>query len=533
MERRRRPALEVFAYAVTPDARRHRRRLQRHPRHDRSRATGPGELTTLASERAPIRLGRGTFVRGALEPRTIDAAVHSFSRFRKLFEEHHVSHYRAVATSALRNASNRELLLDRLFHELGIELQVIDGAEEARLVSKAVAQRLTGRKSPEIIVDLGGGSLEVLSGANAEPAIASMRIGTVRMLDTFGIKGPLGESEARMIRRFVAATLRTSLASELYEREIDGAAICGGNAEAWATLFGSRDKSDVWNLSLAQIEKHLPALLAADVKKRMSVYGVRKDRAEVMGIAGLVFATLGKELGIENFVVPGVGIREGILLDLAEASVGELARTREPPTLAAARTFAARIGHDVSHGEQVRRIAAQLFVQLKELHGLSDRLGTVLELAALLHDVGEVVHRKGHHRHSEYLIREGRIPGLDGTDRELVAAVARAHRKSMPRAPAHATFAALDDKEQRHVRLLSAILRLADSLDTDHRQRILAVSAEARGKKLLISISVERGHGVPAPDPRKALALEEVLGRRCILSFKEVASKARRHRRSE
>lgn len=499
-------------------------------------ATGPGELEVVASERVPVRLGRNTFVRGALDGRTIDAAFAAFARFRKLFDEHHVSHYRAVATSALRNASNREDLIDRLWRDLGLELEVIDGEEEARLVRKAVLHRLRARKEPEMIADLGGGSLEVLFGGGAEWLISSMRIGTVRMLETFGIKGALSEDEARMIRRFVASTLHGSLPDDVLARTPASAVACGGNAEALADLFGGRDKRGLPTLPLSALEKNLPALIEADLKTRASRYGIRRDRAEVIAVAGLVFATLGELLGIDQFAVPNVGIRDGVLLDLAESAVGELSASREPAALAAARTFAARIGHNTEHGEHVRRIAAQLFDQLEPLHEMPEEMNTVLQLAALLHDVGEVVHRKSHHKHSEYLIRQGRIPGLDSPTRELVAAVARAHRKSMPTDGKHATYSSLDAAQKQQVRKLAAILRIADALDTDHRHGVVAVNAEVKPSKVLFQVSVERGAGKSLEaDTRKSQAFESELGRKAVFSVSEVSARAARRppRRSE
>lgn len=501
--------------------------------------TGPGELEVIAAERAPVRLGRGTFVRGALDARTIDAAFTAFSRFRRLFDEHHVSHYRAVATSALRNASNREDLIDRLWRELGLELEVIDGEEEARLVRKAVLHRLRGlrgRRAPEVIADLGGGSLEVLCRTGDDWVTSSMRIGTVRMLDTFGIKGALSVDEARVIGRFVASTLRGALPEDLYTRRRSTLVACGGNAEALVDLFGQRDKQGVSVLPLASLEEHLPDVCAADLRTRMADYGVRRDRAEVMGVAALVFATLGRELGIDRFVVPRVGIRDGVLLDLAETSVGELSAGREAPALAAARTFAARMGHNTAHGEHVRRIAAQLFEQLAPVHQIPAEHGLALQLAALLHDVGEVVHRKSHHKHSEYLIRQGRIPGLESPIREMAAAIARAHRKSMPSHKKHASYGGLDAAQQDDVRKMAALLRIADALDTDHRQRVVAVSTEIRSKKVLFNVSVERGAGKSIDaDTRKSHAFEAELGRRPVFSFTEVTTDSARRpgRRSE
>src|SRR5688572_11084656 len=153
-----------------------------------ARAVG-GELVVVEAERVPVRLGHHTFTHGELDTKTIEAAVVAFARFRRLFDQHGVTRYRAVATSALRNAANREDLIDRLFRELKIELEVIDGEEEGRLVRRAVLQAMKGRSDPSLIVDLGGGSLEVTERVRDGWDTWSLKIGTVRLLETFGLTG--------------------------------------------------------------------------------------------------------------------------------------------------------------------------------------------------------------------------------------------------------------------------------------------------------------------------------------------------------
>lgn len=130
------------------------------------------------------------------------------------------------------------------------------------------------------------------------------------------------------------------------------------------------------------------------------------------------------------------------------------------------------MGHDITHGEQVRKLARTIFDQLADMHRLPRSLGSVLEVAALLHDVGEVLNARSHHKHSAYMILWGRIPGLESPHREMVAALARTHRKAPPDAKKHEIYAQLGKIERVHVRRLAAILRLADALDTDHRQTI-------------------------------------------------------------
>ena len=163
--------------------------------------------------------------------------------------------------------------------------------------------------------------------------------------------------------------------------------------------------------------------------------------------------------------------------------------------LAEARSFAHRVGHDLAHGEYVRKVARALFDQLGTLHGLPEELASVLELAALLHDLGDVVHRRGHHRHGEYIIRWARIPGLESPQREMVAALVRGHRKSAPEGKRHESYAGLPKDRQRHTRRMEALLRLADALDTDRRQRVTDVRAVVGEGEVLLEVRTENGGG--------------------------------------
>ena len=170
------------------------------------------------------------------------------------------------------------------------------------------------------------------------------------------------------------------------------------------------------SFELADLEKALPSIVGASIDQRIENLGIKRDRAEVIGIAALVFATAARQLGLQKLFAPGVGVREGVLIELSETAREEQAKAEgahDKALLTAARSFANRVDHDTTHGEHVRLLARALFHQLRDVHGVPDDKGVLLEVAALLHDIGEVVNQRGHHKHSEYMIRWGRLPGLD------------------------------------------------------------------------------------------------------------------------
>jgi exopolyphosphatase / guanosine-5'-triphosphate,3'-diphosphate pyrophosphatase len=452
-------------------------------------------LVRIEAERIPVRLGHNAFTAGTLEEATIDSAVAAFVHFRERFDQNQVGIYRAVATSAVRNASNRDVLLHRLYHEAGIELEVIEGEEEARLVRKAVMQAFAAGTTPRAILDLGGGSLEVNLRVGAAWRGISLPVGTVRLMETFGLHDAIGEAEAGMVRRY-AATLMNPISRTvtLGGNGIATAAITGGNAEALSKIFG--DASATPSFDLADLEKAMPSLVAATVEERMTKFGIKRDRAEVIGIAALVFATVARQLNIQRLVAPGVGVREGVLMELAETAREEQSKAEgahDKALLTAARGFANRVDHDTTHGEHVRLLARQLFHQLRDVHGLPDGMGVLLEVGALLHDVGEVVNQRGHHKHSEYMIRWGRIPGLDEQGREMVALMARTHRKDAARAKELINASPLPKEQRTHLRRLVALLRIADGLDTDHRSRVEQVVCTRMGDAIVLDLVVRDG----------------------------------------
>lgn len=251
-------------------------------------------------------------------------AAEAFRYFRDLLEHHKVQEYRAVATSAAREARNREALIRRIGEETGIQLEVIDAAEEARLVRLAVLGALGKHLSPRLIVDLGGGSLEVslLRGETVEKTIA-LPLGTVRLIETLGISDSISEDQFESVRHHVLSMLQT-LWPAPPDLTAAVAIACGGNPEALARIAAGPRVNGIDVLNLRLLRERLWQILRLDVSERVKTFKVRRDRAEVMGIAAIVLTTLAHRLHLRAFLVPGVGVRDGTLYDLARAHFGSL-----------------------------------------------------------------------------------------------------------------------------------------------------------------------------------------------------------------
>ncbi len=463
-----------------------------------ARAESPWEIRRLTTERYPLRLGRHTFTKSRFDEATLRNAVKAFRHFRGVMDRYGVEKYRAVATSATREARNRRALLERIYRRTGIRLEVVDGAEEARLVRTGVLAAVGDKLSPRVITDLGGGSLEInfLRQGTLESSVA-LPVGTVRMMETMNLYGALTPAQVEEIRDHVQSFLK-GLVPRKPDLAGSSAIACGGNAEALAQLAAGPAEFGFDTLSLRLLRDLMWDIARRSVAGRMKAFGVRQDRAEVMGIAAVVLVTLGQWLGLRNLIVPGVGVREGVLRELVMAHYAAAPRDagREAQELlAAARSFARRANYDSRHAEHVRKLALGLFDQLGPVHRQGPDARLALELGAVMHDVGYFISADAHHKHSEYLIRHGDIGGLDGTLRARVACIARYHSKAVPE-PHHKLYASLADEDQKQVRAMAALLRIAEALDNRHDQSVGDVTAEIHGKRVRLGVE-GRASAVP------------------------------------
>jgi exopolyphosphatase / guanosine-5'-triphosphate,3'-diphosphate pyrophosphatase len=446
-----------------------------------ARAYSALDIEPVHTERYSLRLGESVFLRHRFTEDIFKKAAKAFHHFHEVMDEFGVTRYRAVATSATREAHNRQAFVRTIKQRSGINLEVINAAEESRLGREAVIAALGPETPLRCIVDLGGGSLElsILHDHTVEQA-AQLPVGTVRLMTTLNIPGVIRPTQCEQVRRYVRALLDSKLVPRPNLGESIAVAL-GGNAETLATVAPGPRQHGLQSLELSLLRARLPDILKRSVRERMKAYAVRRDRADVMGIAAITFITLGRYLNLRSFAIPGVGIREGILQEIAREAFSR----KEPHRYNAAsrqmivgtRSFARRLEYDQRHAEHVRELSILLFDQLQPVHHLPAQSRVLLEAGALLHDTGHMISHRGHHKHGEYLALNGDIQGLEGRDRAVVAALVRYHnRKSVP-AGHHAAYSSLNSADQRIVRRLAAILRIAEALDHSHRQRVLKLRA--------------------------------------------------------
>jgi exopolyphosphatase/guanosine-5'-triphosphate,3'-diphosphate pyrophosphatase len=460
-------------------------------------AKAAGEVEVVASHRAPVRLGQNVFVSadtggGRIPPSTLTAACEALRKFREILDEEKVDLYRAVATSAVREAENGSLLVERARREAGIELDVIEGAEEARLVRLALVGRLSLGDKRALLVDLGGGSTELsLLERGKLRAARSLPIGTVRLLEAFlkggGAVEPVG---AELAREYVERQLREVL-SDIKPGSFDVVVGTGGNFETLAQLCPAPllasptevaastkgKRIEVPALDVTALRALAPKLAALTPDERRVQWGLRPDRADVIAPAAEIVLGVAKAYKFDRVLTPGIGLKEGVVDELVEKHFdvwdygGEATATIESAT-----RLGKRYAFDEEHGTLVARLASELFDQLRPLHRLGDRDRLLLHTAALLHDVGDFIRYEGHHRHTYYVLVNSEVLGLSPRERDVMANIARYHRKSLPDT-AHPNFRDLDRDDRARVRALAGLLRIADALDREHAAKITAVRA--------------------------------------------------------
>jgi exopolyphosphatase/guanosine-5'-triphosphate,3'-diphosphate pyrophosphatase len=398
-----------------------------------------------------------------------------------------------VATSAVRESSNSDVFIERIHDETGLRLETISGSEEARLVHLAVATTLPLGNRTWLLVDLGGGSVEVsLVDQKGTYWSESHTMGSVRLLEELTDAGADPGRFRRLLEEYISVLRVPSAAGE---RRIAGYIATGGNIEALARLGGFPDEEGITVLPVETLRTVIETLARMSYRQRVTELGLREDRADVVLPAALVYERLADLCYASEIIVPYVGIKEGVLYDLVEglSQHREHEDRQDRDVVAGALVIGRKYLFDEAHARHVAALAVSIFDQTRPLHGLGAPDRKILQVAALLHDIGQFVSYQGHHKHSFYLISASELPSFSAAEMRLVGNVARYHRKGEP-APHHPGFMAAPEGDRQRVVRLAAILRLADSLDREHVQRVRRV--EVKLGKSEITLTLEGSGGL-------------------------------------
>jgi exopolyphosphatase/guanosine-5'-triphosphate,3'-diphosphate pyrophosphatase len=446
------------------------------------------QVRSIENIRLPVRLGQDVFRNGYLEENTIQQTEEVFLRFKQMAENFNVHQLRAVATSAAREAANSDLLVDRVFRTSGIEIEIISGDEEAQLIHAAVAQVLNLKNKRTLLIDIGGGSIEVtLSTGRNIISTDSYDMGTVRLLEKLnGNKSthPLGD----LVREYVEAA-RYRLEQDLGDEKVQICAGTGGNVEEIGRLRQKLFKAESDRfIKLDELEKLIQRLESMTYEERMRKLKLRADRADVILPASIVLHLIAREAAVKQIMIPNVGLKDGILLEIAEGLSKSLRPRRREQAWESALHMGRKYQFNEKHARLTSQLAARLFEQSKPLHDLDHDNLLLLEIAALLHDIGHFINSADHEKHGAYLLSAHPLIGLSQREQNIVANLVRYHRRQLP-STNDENFKSLPQKDRLIVTKLSVLLRLADSLDISHMENVNDVTLKEAGNVWEMKVS--------------------------------------------
>lgn len=420
----------------------------------------------LFENRYPIRLGASVFTRGELARQDIECTVGAFEEIRAICRAHEVSRVRAVATSALREAVNRDELVDAVRKAAGFQIEVISGAEEARLLALAVRPDMQrGRRN--LVIDVGGGSTEwVYTREDLEiDAMHSLRLGAVRLNQSISPDYPLSKRDFGLLE----AAVRNYLEQEHLPVIARNTHVIGvaGTMRAILQVQNVSIGREFHHFTRQELGKSLRALREMPLDQMEQRFGLDRRRAQIMIPGALIVAGVMELYDIHEIAVSARGVRDGLFDDMLQPGAHRPALDPYSFALQAGQKYQ----FEQSHGEHVAWLALRIFDQMKELHGLRDPCREALRYAGLLHDIGRFVGYSRHHKHGWYLVLNEELPGITGVQQRLAASIVRYHRKSFP-SERHPEFQQLAPDERDAVVKCAAIVRVADALDREHRQLV-------------------------------------------------------------
>jgi exopolyphosphatase/guanosine-5'-triphosphate,3'-diphosphate pyrophosphatase len=446
-----------------------------------------GTTKTIFSKREPVRLGADVFATGTITPEILERSIEAFKGFRDICDNYQVLLIRAVGTSALREAKNSFAFVEDIFAETGIRIEIIPGTEEARLIQLAVARTIDFRRKFAVVIDMGGGSTEVSLVLNGNIIVSEThKIGAVRLLHLLEVKKYPFKVFSRLVSEYVKG-LRRELKREIGDRHVDLCVGTGGNFETLGglrvKLLGKKEKD---RLTLSDLELIMERINSLSVEDRITRLGLRPDRADVIGPAAAVLAEIMREAQVREVRLPAVGLKDGMIVDLIPHLQGGKAEIQRRQLLAFAQEMGRKYQTDMRHVESVRERAIFLFDRMLQIHRLGREARLLLEVAALLHDIGHFISSDEHHKHSMYLIRATPIIGLDKRSQDIISCIARYHRKSLPRED-HEVYRDFSKIDRLIVKKLSALLRVADATDRG-QGRVRDVALRFQASRCIITI---------------------------------------------
>jgi exopolyphosphatase/guanosine-5'-triphosphate,3'-diphosphate pyrophosphatase len=453
-----------------------------------------GTLEVLLREKAMVRLGSETLRTGKLSPEAIEAGASTVEHFVKLAGGSGAEVVRAVATCAVREATNSDEFVEAVKKRTGVKVDVISGEEEARLINLALRSEFPARQDPLFLIDIGGGSTEFVISDGARVLLTeSLPLGVVRLADRHARNDPPSDKDLRAMKKEIRAAAKRA-ADAVRKKGFKTCVGSSGTIQSLSLVHEAavlgREPSPTGHRTLTRegLRKVNRLLRRTTEKEKLRVPGLDPRRRDISVPGGLVLSWILKRTGADAIVVGERGLREGLLLDyVARHGETRIATNRDMRARSVDRLLR-RGNAEVLHAAHVARLALELFDQTHSIHQLTATEREWLQYGALLHDIGCYIGYAKHQRHSYYLITHGDLTGFSADEIEVLASLARYHKGGGPKA-SHENWRRLNPYLQAVVEKLAAILRIADGLDRSHRQVVTGISCRVRARKIELEAS--------------------------------------------
>ena len=446
----------------------------------------PGQPPRIIEELSRgVPLGRDAFSAGAIRSQTIDAVIAALGGFQKSMDACGVGDVHAVATSAVREARNGDTLLDRIHRRTGIQFEIINEAEEARLLFLAVRQVLgrhgAFRGARSLLAEVGGGSTSLSLLRRGEPVRSGVfALGSIRIRQQLNLQRHSHDIQVALLRRYIANIIEEVRVDVPLNRITQFIAVGGDVRFAASHILESDGEGAGREIERERFLAFCDDIARFDEDTLAERFRLPPGEASTLVPALLVYRTLLAETAARKIVVCDASMRAGMLLDVADVGGRSSAEEFERQVLASAESLGHRYRVDRDHGRHVVMLAVRLFDELRDEHGLGERHRLLLQVAALLHDIGIYVSLRAHHKHSHYILSASQIFGLSDDETAIVANIARYHRRATPQ-ETHLPYVALDREDRLIVDKLAALLRVANALDAEHVQKVRSVRIVREG----------------------------------------------------
>jgi exopolyphosphatase/guanosine-5'-triphosphate,3'-diphosphate pyrophosphatase len=491
-----------------------------------------GNFEIIDREKEVIRLSEGSS--GDIKfinPEAMTRAITALKRFKGIADSHNAE-IRAVATSAVRESHNKNEFISKVFNETKIEIEVISGYEEARLIYLGILKAVPIYNKKTLVFDIGGGSTEFVVGNKGKIIQSvSLKIGAVRLAQKFFPDYEITNPRLKDCRKWVEGEIFH--AAELMKKE--GFSLCAGSSGTIMSaglMIQAIRKDAASNQTILNnfeftkdelkvIEKEI--LARKSVEKRKKIPGLDEKRADIIPAGIIILSTIFDLFELDKMTISGYALREGIIIDTLQKE--HLNGSTKPNLIdirkESVKHLAESSRYDVEHCRHISKFALKIFDDLKKLHQLGDECREYLEAASILHDIGYHIAHTNHHHHSFYIIRNSELLGFNDNEISIIAHTSRYHRKSHPKKN-HDDFIELPEKTQQIIKKLSAILRVADSFDRTHKRIVQSVECRVKSNKIEMKLDIKKGVNPEIElwslERRKAL-FEEVYGKTISIKY--------------